>query len=168
MLAFLAGLVLGSGFDTPITIEKKDVPLPDLLAQIGRSANLQITLAKEGMNLKVSVFVDGMPAKDLLRQVASTLDLDPVFDGQKCSLNFGRDKRLAYDRYYEFERVEWSKPAMAKVYALARMASYPFGSTPGPERFGDALDQWAAKKATSPAYYPAGLSWKIAHRSEER
>jgi len=163
VLSFAALLLLPQGYATPLTIAKKDVTLPEICAQIAKDSGIKVQLGEDLDNLKVTVFVNGMKARDLLDRIASLYDIDGTALSDRYRLKWDIQAQRAFESYVDDEYLLRGARMKAEMDALAKLTLKPLGdpSTSVVPKGADEAAKWAAERIGEPAYYAAGL-WERA------
>ncbi|HTQ12165.1 MAG TPA: hypothetical protein VMI31_19030 [Fimbriimonadaceae bacterium] len=151
--------MLQQGYATPLTIAEKDVTLPEICSEIAKDSGIKVELGDDLQNLKVTVFVKGMKARDLLDHLASLYDLVGTALSDRYRLKWDVKYQHAFEDYVHDEYLLRGSLVLAKVEALAKLTERPFGSPDAaqiPADAGDAM-RWAAGKIGDAKYYAVGL-----------
>lgn len=141
-----------------VSIKLPFATLGEALAEIRKQSGLTFRVANNSQ-VTVTVLVRDMKAKDLVEELADTLELHlDIVDKQVL---VGRD--LAIDQmknaYLRSEEGYLVQQAQARANAL--LAALPTVSSPAPpEKENESLQDWAKRKIRTPAGYALALTWR--------
>jgi len=153
-------------YEKKITVSKRMATLPEIMAEVEKAVGAKTICSPAAVNIKATVLVKDMPARELLERLADTFDLD-LKPTDRGLLMYETVLMQKWQREHLGAEVRYRKElAYNRIVALAAMRSTVLGPEPEPVSKEDMAridsdakvrNQWAKNAIRTPEGYAAAM-----------